>query len=449
MKKIYKNILSAILIMFTFIIHFQGCSNDEITNSNPTSGNLTKSYTSQVALDWYNLQMKLIKQTSGITPPVSSRAFGYTGITLYESVVPGMPEYKSLSGQLNGMPSMPEINSSESYHWPTSANAALAYITRKMYFNATSQNLASIDSLETANNAFYQTSVSADIFERSKNFGISIASAIYDWSVTDGGNEGQLHITDPSYVPPVGPGLWIPTAPGFGAAAHPHWGNNRPFLNQNVVGCQPDSHPVYSENTTSLFYTQALEVYSVFNKLTQEQKDIALFWADGGGTYTPPGHSVAILMIALKEKNSMLDFSAVSFAKVGIAVSDAFISCWKAKYNYNLLRPITYIRNLINPTWSPFITTPPFPEFTSGHSVQSGAAAQILSDLFGYNYAFTDNSNSDLGYTPRSFNSFFEFANEAAISRLYGGIHYRAAIEKGVSQGIQIGLNIGALQFLK
>lgn len=447
MKKIYQFFLPAILILIIFSIQFQGCSDDEIINPNPTSGDLTNTYTSQVAFDWYNLQLRLIKQTSGLTPPVSSRALGYTGLVLYESVLPGMPDYKSLSGQLNGMPAMPQINSSESYHWPTSANAALAYITRKMYFNATSQNLASIDSMETANNTLYQSSVSSDIFERSKNFGISIASAIYDYAVTDGGNEGQLHNTDPTYVPPVGPGLWVPTAPGFAQALQPHWGDNRPFLTANVIGCQPDSHPVYSESNTSLFYSQALEVYTVFTKLTQEEKDIALFWADGGGTYTPPGHSVSILIQVLKEKNSMLDVAAIGLAKVGIAVNDAFISCWKAKFNFNLLRPITYIRNLINPAWSPFIATPPFPEYTSGHSVQSGATAQILSDMFGYNYAFTDNSHSDLGYAARSFNSFFEFASEAAISRLYGGIHYRAAIEKGVFQGSQIGLNIRALQF--
>ncbi|MEZ4688669.1 MAG: vanadium-dependent haloperoxidase [Ignavibacteria bacterium] len=183
--------------------------------------------------------------------------------------------------------------------------------------------------------------------------------------------------------------------------------------------------------------------------MTEEQETIALFWADDGGTYTPPGHSVAILMQLLNTGNYRLDFSAASLAKIGIAVSDAFISCWKGKFTYNLLRPITYIRNYIDPSWSPFVTTPAFPEYASGHSTQSGASAQVLSDILGYNYSFTDYTHTGDGFAPRSFNSFFDFADEAAISRLYGGIHYRSANENGLDKGIEIGRNVSALHFQK
>lgn len=447
-----KNIVALIIIIAVFSsTYFSGCSDDSVSpvnSTNPTSS-LTNSYSSDVALQWYNLEIKLIKQTSGITPPVASRALGYTGIALYESVVPGMPEYQSLKGQLNDLTSLPEINSADEYNWPTSANAALANIIRKLYFNASAQNMASVDSLENAFNTTYQSQVSSDVFLRSKNFGESIAASVYSWSVTDGGNEGQLHNTDPGYVPPVGTGFWVPTPPTFAPAVQPYWGNNRPFITANVTSCQPGPHTPFSTSNTSLFYTQALEVYSTFNKLTDDQKNIAYFWADGGGTYTPPGHSVAILMQLLNSKNSKLDFTAASLAKIGIAVSDAFISCWKGKFTYNLLRPITYIRNYIDPAWSPLLTTPPFPEYASGHSTQSGASAQVLSDILGYNYSFTDYTHSGDGFAPRSFNSFFNFASEAAISRLYGGIHYRAANENGLEKGIEIGRNVSALHFLK
>jgi len=447
--KTYLRFLSVVLFLAFLTIQFHGCSEEDIISPTPYSGGLTKNYSSDIAFSWFNLQLRLIRQTAGVTPPVSSRALGYTGITLYESVVSGMPEYKSLSGQLNGLTSLPQINSSEQYHWSEVANAALAYMTRKLYFNASSQNMTSIDSLEAANYNNNLANTPSDVMERSKSFGRSLATAIHDWASTDGGHEAQLHNTDPTYVPPTGPGLWVPTAPVFAPPIQPHWGDKTPFMTNNVIGCQPDPHPVYSESYTSLFYSQALEVCSVGIYLTQEQRDIATFWADGAGTITPPGHSVSILMQVLKEKNSMLDVSSVGFAKVGIGVADGFVSCWKAKYTYNLLRPITYIRNMINPTWTPFILTPPFPEYTSGHSVQSAATAQILSDLFGYNYSFTDRTHADLGYTARSFNSFFEYANEASLSRLYGGIHYRAGNENGLIQGKQIGINIRALQFLR
>ncbi|MCB0725818.1 MAG: phosphoesterase, partial [Ignavibacteriae bacterium] len=213
-----KNII-ALFIFFSIVVissfYLSGCSDnaDSPVNSTNQTSTLTSSYTSDVALQWYNLEIRLIKETSGITPPVASRALGYTGITLYESVVPGMPDYRSLKGQLNDLTALPEINSTEVYSWPVCANAALAFIIRKMYFNASAQNLASIDSLEDAFNTTYQTQVSSEIFSRSKIFGENIASAIYNWSLTDGGNEGQLHNTDPGYVPPAGTGYWVPTPP--------------------------------------------------------------------------------------------------------------------------------------------------------------------------------------------------------------------------------------------
>lgn len=451
----------AVFVFITAVVYLSGCSDNnpltptqQVNNSETdlikVSGPQTNTYSSDVAFAWYNLELRLIKQTSlGFTPPVSARALGYTGIALYESVVPGMPAYKSLVQQLNGFLYLPQVNSGDEYHWPTSANAAMANIVKKLFSNATAANIASIDSLESAFNTIYQGQVTPEVFTRSKNFGLQISNTIYRWSAADGGKDGQLHNTDPNYVPPVGPGLWVPTPPANAPAVQPHWGNTRPMITKNNTTEQPPVPIPFSTIDTSLFYTQAFEVYNTGNNLTSDQTTIAKFWADGGGSYTPPGHWIAITQIVLTTLNSNLDVSALAFAKVGIAVSDAFISCWKTKYIYNVLRPITYIRNYINSNWSPLITTPPFPEYTSGHSSQSGAAAQVLTDMFGNNFSFTDNSHPELPFTPRTFTSFFDAANEAAISRLYGGIHYRAANERGLECGKFIGRNVSAIQFLR
>jgi hypothetical protein len=149
----------------------------------------------------------------------------------------------------------------------------------------------------------------------------------------------------------------------------------------------------------------------------------------------------------LDTQNASLAIAAEAYAKVGMAVADAFIACWHTKFEFNLIRPITYIQRVIDPNWTTPVGTPPFPEYTSGHSVQSGAVAQLLTDLFGENFAFVDHTHDERGLEPRAFGSFFDFADEAAISRLYGGIHYRAAIDRGLEQGKCIGQRISALKF--
>jgi hypothetical protein len=207
--------------------------------------------------------------------------------------------------------------------------------------------------------------------------------------------------------------------------------------------CETPSTVAFSTVSGSAFYKQALEVVTVSQSLTQEQKDIAKWWADGGGSPTPPGHWVAIENQLVSKLNLGLGKAAEMYVLVNMALADAFISCWDAKYKFNLLRPKTYINKYIagNSNWNSFIGTPPFPEYPSGHSVSSGAAAEILTTLFG-NVAFTDNANTDLGLQPRSFNSFYQAADEAAVSRLYGGIHYREANENGVKQGKMVGQSV-------
>ncbi|MEX1018509.1 MAG: vanadium-dependent haloperoxidase, partial [Litorilinea sp.] len=230
---------------------------------------------------------------------------------------------------------------------------------------------------------------------------------------------------------------------------------NRPFILASGNACPSVPPPAYSEEQDSAFYAEAWEVYTVVQAADPAEVEIARFWADDPGkTSTPPGHWVSILNQVLKQEHATLALAGESYARLGIGLADSFITCWHTKYLYNVPRPITYIQKLIDSTWNtPVVVdpviTPPFPEYTSGHSVQSGAAAAVLTDLFGENYAFTDYTHVHLGYAPRVYASFEDAAHEAAISRLYGGIHYRAAIDNGIEQGKCVGEQVRKLRFGK
>lgn len=409
-----------------------------------------------VATAWFTFYGQLIQSTEGFTPPVAARAIGYAGVTLYEAVVPGLPDYQSLAGQLNELTALPKPVAGQRYHWPTVANSALATITRALFNNTSADNKATIALLEGQLAIQFQQSIDTATFARSVQYGQAVATAIHVWAMTDGGHEGQLHNFPTDYQLVKAAGSWLPTAPAFLATPlQPTWGDNRPFAIHGDQTCAAKAPMAYSEETDSPFYQQAQEVYNTVRLLTPEQRIIALYWSDDPGrTATPPGHSLAIVTGVLQQEGASLALAAESYAKVGIALADAFIGCWKTKYQYNRLRPITYIQLMIDPLWNtPTVTdpviTPPFPEYTSGHSAQSGAVAEVLTNLFGDHYAFTDRAYSRRGFLPRSFDSFWAMANEAAMSRLYGGIHYRDAIESGLEQGRCIGQQVLALQFKK
>lgn len=392
---------------------------------------------------WFDLAQRLIRDTPGYSPPVASRAFGCLGVGLYESLVPGMPDHASLAGTLNELEPLPRTGTGTAYHWPSVANAALAAMTRSLFPTAPDAIRAEVDHLE----ARLQGDVPRGILLRSADRGREVAAAVDAWSWSDGGHEGYLRNFPSDYVAPAGPGLWAPTPPSFLPALQPYWGENRSMALDNSLTCDPGPPPPFSTNQQSAFFAEAIEVYETVNGLTPAQREIALFWSDDPGlTATPPGHSISILGQVLRAQDRSLADAAAAYARLGIAVCDAFIACWRVKYMHNLVRPISYIRSYIDPTWGdPLpLTTPPFPEYTSGHSIQSAAAAEVLSATFG-EMAFTDHTHDARGFAPRSFGSFAAFAQEAAISRLYGGIHYRSAIGRGLEQGRCVGAMAAAL----
>ena len=461
MKSLTKTLTrNRILLVCISIFIFSACqkqvdkpaTQEEIAsaaNQNKEQGHLkqTKEYSSEVATKWLDLQLRILRIPAGganVFGLNSSRYFAYCGIALYESVVPGMPAYQSLSDQLTAMPDMPNTSPGTAYHWPTCANAALAYINKNFFSFTSSANVQSMDSLENALNLVYQTEVNAATFNRSVDFGKAVAQLIFNWSTTD----GSLTFYPP-YVPPVGPGLWAATPPAFLAAAGPYWGNNRLFVQGSLNGTDPAVPPPYSADPASPYYAMVKEVYDVSQTLTPEQTAIGLYYRDAPG-YVGGSHYISIFKQVLASKQPQLDIAALAYAKAGIASAEAFIACWKTKYIYNVERPIKYIREVLNhPTWNALFNTPQHPDFPSGHSTNGGAVAEMLTNVFG-DFTFTNHTYDYLGMAPRTYQSFSEMANEVGRSRVYAGIHYTWSCEKGTLQGKKIAQNIlDKVKFLK
>ena len=392
-----------------------------------------------VAVAWFDQLYDLVKAEE-LAPPPASRIYGVAAVALYEAIVGGSPENVSLAGQLNDLDALPQPHPHRHYDWPAVANSALARVVQGLFPRASEASLQAINALEHQFDSALQASLRPRLYARSVQLGQTVAEAVLAWAATDGIG---LFANCP-YTPPAGPEFWESTPPAYTSyPSQPCWGQLRPFTLTSGAACAPPPPPAYSEDPASEFYANAFQVYDTNVTLTEEQRTIAQYWADNpGATGTPPGHWVAITGQIVRQDGLSLMAAAEGYARVGIAVADAFISCWDTKYTYNLLRPVTYIQRLIDTTWLPFIVTPPFPEYPSGHSTQSAAAAAVLTDMFGVR-VFTDTTHLDHELVPplepRSFGSFEEAAEEAALSRLYGGIHYPFGNNNGLAQGRCIG----------
>lgn len=386
---------------------------------------------------YYQLSLDFSKRTAGFTPPVQARAFGYMGIALYEAVVGGMPDHRSIASQLNGIGSLPQ-SSGVPYNWALVANAAMAEVMRGLWGDKTNHaadNIAALDALETQLASQYSAGVPPGIAKLSSEFGREVGAAVFATSRDDGGDEGYLTNTSASYVPPTGPGLWVPTAPGQ-LAVQPFWATRVATLAlASADQCDPGPPPVYSEQPGSPFYDEANMDYQISKSLTPEQITIARYWADGPGTISGPGHALAIVSEIVRQQNADLGTAAEAYARAGIADADALTGIWWAKYHYNLVRPVTYIRQVIDPAWTTLLPTPAFPEYVSAHSGQSAAVMATLEAVFGDHVAFVDHAHDADGFASRSYSRIFDAAVEAGISRLYAGIHFQSGNVNGRSLG--------------
>ncbi len=422
---------------------------------------LTSAYDDDVVQQWYSLLLDVERYTPGYLPPVGARAFGYIGLAAYETAVPGMPDYKSLQNIYSGL-HLPVSAGADAYHYPTALNSAYATMITKLFPTAPAAQYSAIISLQNVLGNKYEAEISSEKYQASVEWGKAVAEAVFTWSQTDPvGNEGYLRPSDPSYVPPTGPGLWQPTYPNFHAALLPHWGDVRTFAALSDDRCK---NPLaFSTDPTSEFYVQAKETENKVNLIRQgknyEDKWIAEFWSDDcpALTFSPAGRWVAIADQALELTSADLAKAIVVQAKVGMALCDAGIRCWGEKYRFNILRPVDYMRNVMGQTdWNSIMCpdgsgqyfTPAFPTYPSGHGTFSGAASEVLTNEFGPSFLMTDQCHKNrvefIG-TPRTYTSFYEMGQENAYSRIPIGVHFRMDAEAAIDLGYKIGRRVDQL----
>lgn len=379
------------------------------------------------------------------TPPVASRIYVYASLASYEAMRHAEKGYPSLTEKLNGFDAMPQPDATLSYDYSLAATKAFFRVVRNV-------KVFSVDSLVKYENALYdqyKSVLSKEVYERSVQFGDTVGATILKRAKSDGyalsrGKEKHLGSTEP--------GRWRPTAPDYLDGVEWCWNTMKSMTMDSASQFMPPRPPAFSKDTTSAYYKYLMEVYTIGKNLTEEQKLIAKYWDDnpfvlehaghmtfGNKKITPGGHWMGIAAIASRQTKATPVKVAQTYALTAISLYDAFISCWDEKYRSNVVRPITVINEWLDPSWTPNLQTPPFPEYTSGHSTISASAATVLEKLYGENFAFQD--TSDLRYIglQRHFNSFMEAAQEASISRVYGGIHYRSGTEAGTAQGQQLG----------
>ncbi len=432
MKKIISH---SFILLFTTLLF--SCKDTPVTNTGiPSPSAPASTIDAKYALDWMDIEYQIIADQHNDSPPPPSRLFCYSCITIYECAAPGIQFSRSLSGQLNEMPAMPQTSQSLEYDWATVIAAAMPLIIKNVHDTLFPNALNLIDQKYNSVVAERSAIFSQEIIDRSLLHGEAIANTILQWASTD--NYEQTR--NLNYTPPPrsqNPANWEGINPGD-VANEPYWGTLRPFVVQNANTFFTVNHPPFSTNSGSQIYNEAMELVTISQNLTQEQKRIANFWNDKVRTGTPSGHWVSIMSQISRILNLKLDRVAQMYALMGPAMGDGFIVCWNGKYRYNLLRPQSYIRDYIDPNWFPYLITPSFPAYASGHSSLSGACAEIMTHLFG-DVPFTDYTHQSIGLQPRSFANFDAVADEAGLSRLYGGIHYRFDYVNGVAAGNVLG----------
>jgi hypothetical protein len=378
------------------------------------------------------------------SPPVASRIYAYVSVAGYEAAAPFNKNYISFAGQLHGLTQLPKPDASKQYSAGICAVNAMLIVAKTLLISEDTVG----DFLNKLLQQYKNSGVPQNVFDNSLAFSKQMAEAILAWAAKDNYKEtramGKFAVLDDSIT-------WKPTPPAYIQAIEPYWGRMRTFVLDSVKKFKPLPAIPFSTDTASEFYKEAKTVYDKVNALTPEEKFIANFWdcnpfkvnVDGHVMYatkkiSPGGHWINITALACKQTHADVAKTTEAYACVAVTIADAIISCWDEKYRSIVIRPETYINNYIDQSWMPELQTPPFPEYTSGHSVISSSAAMILTKIFGDNFSYVDSTENEFQLEPRSFTSFNAAADEAAISRFYGGIHYNAAIVNGLTEGRKI-----------
>lgn len=437
-----------ITLLFVALLALQSCKKDSKITVTPADYEASIDQVTQVLIH------------DIFSPPVASRIYAYPNIAAYEVMAQNSSTYESLQHQLNGLDSIPALDPKSGVNQPVAALVAHMEVSKALVFSE--------DIIAHFRDSLYQKweAQNPKEFEVSKAYGLQVAERIKKWFAKD--NYKQTR-TMPKYsVYTNQPGRWQPTPPAYMDGVEPHWGKIRTFVLDSASQFKPAPALPFSTQKTSPFFKQVQEVYAISVMMHQkgdqsEEIKIAQFWDcnpyvtvnQGHMMFakkkiTPGGHWMGITKIACKKAKA--DFAKTVYANTvtSIGLFDSFISCWDEKYRSNVVRPETVINQNLDENWRPLLQTPPFPEYTSGHSVASTCSATLLTHVFGDQFSYTDDTEKEYGLPARSFTSFAAAAKEASMSRFYGGIHYKAAIENGILQGKAIGDYIAdKIKFLK
>ncbi len=388
------------------------------------------------------------------SPPVASRIYAYISVAGYEAAVNSNSKYISLSRQLHGLNNMPKPDPHKKYSYNLAAAQAILTVAKKLV-----NSEGRIEAFHTKLMAeFNDAGMPDDVYENSVDYGNQVANSVLVWAAED--HFKQTRSLSKYTILAEDDGSWKPTPPAYMKAVEPNWNKIRPFLLDSAQQFKPLPATTFSSKSGSQFYQLAKAVHDAGVNLSAEQKEISNFWdcnpfkmnTNGHTMFaikkiSPGGHWINIGGLACKKVHADYVRTAETYACLSVAIADAFISCWDEKYRSKVIRPETYINQYIDQKWMPLLQTPPFPEYTSGHSVVSTVSAAMLTKLMGDNFSFADSTELQFGIPVRHFQSFNQAAKEAAISRFYGGIHYMPSVVNGMTEGNQ--LAVFALNRLK
>ena len=401
-------------------------------------GRLVAAHSNDSAARWVRTAYDVVAR-QGLTPPSAARVYAMVSVAVYEALLGGMPHLHSAQGQLSELGGLPRPAAPGLVSWPLVVGAAAGTVLHGLLPAMTPGGRAAVEAASLLDTEAGRASGTPDrSVVASRAHGVAVANAVLRWASTDGHAEAMAA----AYTPPVGPSLWVPTPPNFGTAIEPFCHRVRPLLLRSTDEVKPVDPVPFSAEPGSPFWEQAMGPYRQSQVNGAREIDIARFWTDNPlFSGLPAGHWVSIAVQACEQRELRLDATVEALMRTAVALNDAFLSCWTWKYRSNLLRPVTYVNRYIDAGWRTVVNTPQFPEHTSGHSVASRAASTVLTAMLG-SFPFDDTARSTttgLVQRTRRWSDFTDAADTAAMSRLYGGIHYQHGIDSGKAQGDAVG----------
>ncbi|MDQ6814932.1 MAG: vanadium-dependent haloperoxidase [Bacteroidota bacterium] len=392
-------------------------------------------------------ELNSVVMGNNFSPIVASRNYLYASVAAYEVIAAGYPgAYYSLAGQINGLKSVPKPDTAEKINFEFASLMAYCTLGESVTFPKGSMD----DYIDSIKNMAKFHGMPSDVYENSLRFADTVSKAIMVWSTKD--NYLQTRGMERYAVDTDDPSRWVPTPPMYADAAEPHWNLIRPLVLDSASQFKALPPPAFNiKDKNSLYYKQVQQILDSTKNLTDEQKHIADFWDDNPfklnvnghlmfatKKFSPPGHWMSIIGIAAEKANADFATTVYAYAKTAITLFDSFIQCWDEKYRHSTVRPETVINRSFDQNWQPYLQTPPFPEYTCGHSTGSSAAAEALTSVFGDNFSYTDTSESEFGIKSRSYHSFKDAAMENTYARFYGGLHFHPTCLSSNKYGKQI-----------